>query len=56
MRRSLKAISWTIIDSFAVSTPIPADLTANNDNNEVDDLARDVLDILLSDRMKMLAG
>jgi hypothetical protein len=29
----LRAVAWTIIDSFAIPTPIPADLTAANDND-----------------------
>ena len=30
----LRAVAWTIIDSFAIPTTIPADLTATNDNDD----------------------
>jgi hypothetical protein len=54
----LKAVAWTIIDSFAISSPSPADPTAANDNDDegFDALAPDVVAILLRDGLKMLAG
>lgn len=58
MHRSLKTIAWTIIDSWAVPSPGPADLTAVNDNEDrrFDAVAREVLAILLGDGLRPLAG
>ncbi len=54
----LKAVAWTIIDSFALPSPVPADLTAVNDNDDerFDVLAQDVVAILLRDGLSLLAG
>ena len=54
----LTAVAWTIIDSFAIPSPVPADLTAANDNEDgcFDSLGRDAVDILLRGGSQMLAG
>lgn len=54
----LTAVAWTIIDSFAIPCPVPADLTAVNDNDDerFDALAQDVVAILLHDGLNLLAG
>ena len=58
MYSPLAAVAWTIIDSRAIPSPIPGNLTAANDNDDelFDTLAQDVVAILLRDGTKMLAG
>ena len=57
MNCPLAAVAWTIIDSFAIPSPVPTDLTAANDNDDegFDALAQDVVAIL-RDGLQMLAG
>lgn len=55
MYRQLAAVAWTIIDSPAIPSPVPADLAAANDDERFDALAQDVVAILLRDGTKMLA-
>jgi hypothetical protein len=54
----LKAVAWTIIDGFGIPSPVPADVTAANDNDDerFDILVQDIVVSLLGDGLKMLAG